>query len=917
MNFIQITLHLTRLDTMVFSLAHSEQDTQAPDCLSHRYLHTLGWIIACNNNILFFRALSNTNPEKAHDLLVHLRERTIAPPLDLANALIQLTSAVLDLIPKFPNFTAVLAQVFTLANTIVECQVEPQETAGDDSSPDASPDSSVLKVLYDLIWSIDGRYQEWITKKLSWLSSETSVQLLGLLSQSWEAFFYRAPEFVHRMSKDIGVELSAESDMEDQRSIAFWGWKLGVLKKHIMEGRMELRVQGVETMQSDLVNIWSKRISQESAGSTSPLALYLARFIEGNRIVDYLVGVDSHPQMISRASNIIGFLIATSTYTDAITDTIWKTVTDCQDSRIVSEVLTMFVKTFCMHPSTSPTFLHACSKLVDFPLERFDSRMFDFCDCLLARLVDRAAAKRAVDHDQSDSEEVDAIPLRFCVRLIRESTATASLSVEQRKQLQDFGSRQLARFIKVGITEYNRMEIYERCIQDIAEMNEYTAGSIQALSALIPSDGGQEMRKLATDFDLTRLVVNDLLHTIGAIENDFSNSFAQHGLDSRVSMLFRLIHMAPESITPELGQSLWNEVFLSERLGIDGHKAVWNWMVKALNDSFEQNAFLDRCIHEYLPALKPGDYFHELLAFAKQSINYEIRFNPPVTAGEDEVVTIPGMDRIWTFILTAPPGTIEAEATKFAIEVYLDHQIIRNSPRSAVQATHIAIANRCIEQLKSAAASLQHLDRVVSKAGATMETDASDDTMNPEELRFTRSLLFLHRLLHGLRARPQYRSPKGSPPIFPDLPMKGSPMDLTWQSFNGSKSSSVNHLKIGDLSTVAELLERLTLLTGFSKFTTICGGQKVDLLKDAEALLKDTKVLQLGLIMIQKAPDAQELPRDIRRQSLTLVDIEVLKHFDELYDFLALKEDIASQVGFNLLNLTQMTNNRSYRSTIS
>lgn len=177
-----------------------------------------------------------------------------------------------------------------------------------------------------------------------------------------------------------------------------------------------------------------------------------------------------------------------------------------------------------------------------------------------------------------------------------------------------------------------------------------------------------------------------------------------------------------------------------------------------------------------------------------------------------------------------------------------------------------------------------------------METDGADGAVSAEEIRFRRSLLFLHRLLHGLRARPQYTSPKGSPPSLPERPLRGSPLELTWQSFDGSKSSGVNHLTIGDLSTVAELVEKLMLLTGFSKFTAICGGQKLDLLDNPSALVKDVKLLHSGLIILRKVPDAQEVSRDPGKESLTSVDIEVLKHFDEIYDFLALKEGIASEV---------------------
>lgn len=896
MDYAQITLHLIRLDTLILSLVVSEADTQAPDCMSHRYLQPLGWTLSFHDMIPFYRALNETYEAKPRELLLRVREKVTAAALDLGKALAEFAALLLELTPRSPGLSTVLVYVIAVANSIIDSQSERQQSADGDAPLGSPLDSPTLKLLYDMVRSIDAKYQEWITKKSSWVSSELSDQMLRQILRSWSFFCKRDPEFVDQMSKDAGIELSEWSGSEEKGHIFSWGWKFGVLKKHIMEGRMELRVHGVETMQSDLVSIWKAKIANDPAGVALPFVQYLVHFIKDNKIVDYLVGVDSHPQLISRSSNIIGFLIVTSTYTDLETDTIWRTVTESQDSRIVSEVLSMFVRTFYMHPTASSALLYACTKVLDFPLDRFDARMFDFCDSLLSRMSTTDQGWQ----DRSGTDKVDAIPLRLCVRLVRESTAADHLSVEQRKQLQNFGSRHLAGFIKVGISEENRMEIYERCIQDIAEMNKFTAGSIQALSALVPAHDRQEMRKLAADFDLTRLVINNLLHTVNEANTDFFDTSMQHVLVPCVSMLFRLIDMAPETITPELGQALWNEVFLSKKLAADGYKAVWEMMVGALGRSFEHNVFLDRCIHEYLPELKPKDYSHEILAFAKQSVNYEVRFNPPSTAGEDEVVSIPGMDRIWTFILTAPPGTIETEATKFAIEVYLDHHIMRSSPRSAVDATHVAIADRCIDQLKSAAKSLQLPEHATSHHEDRMETDGANGDMDPEELRFSRSLRFLHRLLHGLRARPQYNSPKGSPPSLPERPLRGSPLDLTWQSFNGNKSTGVNHLKIGDLSTVAELIERLTQLTGFSKFTTICAGHKIDLFDNTEALLKDVKVLHSGLLIIRKAPDAQEVSRDNGRQSLTSVDVKVLNHFNEIYNFLALREDIASEVQFSL-----------------
>lgn len=888
LDYAHITSHLIRLDHFLLSLAINEPESPIPECLSQRYIQPLNWVLSLTHHIPFYRALIEAYGAKPREVLFRVRQRVLDPALDLAKALADLVPDILKLMPRSAGLATSLIYMLLLANTIIDCHSERQRADGDaslDELLDSPPDSSTLRLLYDTLRLVDAKYQEWITKKSSWVTGDMSDQVLRQLLRGWNLICTREPNFVHQMSQDMGIQTPDELPPEDKFHVLTWGWKFGVLKKHIMEGRMELRVNGVETMQSDLVTIWRTRVSNDPAGLTLPFVQYLVNFLKDQKIVDYLVGVDTHPQLISRSSNIIGFLIMTSSYTNLETDTVWKTVTESQDSRIASEVLSMLIRTIYMHQSSSPPLLYLCSKLLDLPLDRIDARMRELCDVLLSRVTGNSA-----------EQELDSVPLRLCVRLLRESTAADNLSVEQRKDLQDFGRQQLTKFINAGISEENRMGIYERCIQDIAEMNRFTVGSIQTLSALVPAHDRQEMRKLATEFDLTRLVVNDLLHVVSDANSDFADTYALHGLVSRISMLFRLIEMAPEAITPELGQTLWKELFLSKKLGTDGYKAAWENMVGALGRSYEQNVFLDRCIHEYLPNLSPNEYSPELLAFAKQSINYEVRFSPPSPAGEDEVVSIPGMDRIWIFILTAPPGTIEADATQFAIEVYLDHQIIRNSPRSAVQATHVAIANRCIDQLKSAAPSLKLSENAVANGEDPMETDGADGDMGAEEIRFRRSLLFLHRLLHGLRARPQYNSPKGSPPTLPVRPLKGDPLELTWQSFNGSKSSGINHLTIGDLSTVAELVERFTQLTGFSQFTAICGGQKLDLLDDAAALVKDIKLLHSGLIILRKAPDAQEVLCDHGKETLTSVDVEVLKHFDEIYDFLALREGIASEV---------------------
>ncbi|KAK5800872.1 hypothetical protein VI817_003084 [Penicillium citrinum] len=898
--YVTITLHLLEMDTAVLRHLIDDPEHQTPISMSQRYLQSLSWIVSFAG-IPFYILMERIYGADCRSILLDIRAQVLGP-FNSAERVTEHCALVLEIIPKHPQITQMLSYLIAVLSGFLDSSLEsytneaPDEIIYGSGKTDVTP-STVPEQLYTMLKSVDLKYQEWIAKKSPCLSSEYSENLQRQIPRAMIAFCRRSDDFIQKLSTDLSIDLPDDTDSEENTRILTELWKFGVLKKQIMEGRMELRVHGVEKMQSELINVWKENICQTPDGVSSPFVQSLVRFIKGSKIVDYLVGVDSHPQLISRSSNIVGFLVVTSTYTDHETDIIWKAVTESQDNRIVSEVLSMLVRTFYMHTTASPALLYICEKVSTLPLDRFDSHVLELCNTLLGQTI-ATPNQGHTSVDQPDPKHAHAIPLRLCVRLIRESTVAEGLSADQRTQLQTFGSNKLTDFIKAGISDDDRMEMYERCIQDIAEMNRFTTGSIHALNALIPQWDTQEIRKLATDFDLTRLVINDMLNTVTSTNFDFADGFSQYGLVSRLEILFRLISLAPETITPELGSALWNEILLSTKMGSEGHLAVWAMMVSSLRSSTSLNPFLDRCIQDYMSHLTPKDYDHELFLFAKQSVNYEIRFKPTPTAGENEVVFIPGMDRIWDIILTAPPGTIEAEATKFAIEVYLDHQIIRNSPRSAVEATHFSIVGRCVDQLKSSAANMKSRTKpeAASSNGSTaMDTGGESHEDQLDELMFKRSLLFLHQLLDGLRSRPRYSPPQGPPPALPQRPLKGNALDIRWQSFNGGTSSKIQLLRTGDLSTASELVERLTQLTGFSKFTIIGGGARLDLLEKPETPLKDIKALQSGLLMIRKAQDAEELHRTNKGRALTSLDSEVMKHFDEIYPFLALSEDLAQQ----------------------
>lgn len=892
LNYAQLALHMIQLDTQAMRKLDESPDVQSFGLLSKTYLPPLGWIIQ-KPNIPFFRAMEKGHGADVSNLIARLNDHIASPPFDAVQRLSEYTRCALAHVIRWPILSHSLVVILNIVHTMVESGTERRKYATDESLIDTPAYMSTLKKVYDLLRVVDEKYQMHISKKSPWVAGEVNDSILRHISSAYHSICLHDPSFMsQKVAKDLMIELPELATDDDRANIVLYGWRFAVLKKQIMDGRMELRVHGMETMQYDLVTVWKQCLQSDPSGGESLVVRYLVSMLREHKIVDYILGIDSHPQLISRSGNIVGFLAVTSTYTDLDTDTIWKTVVESQDPRTVTEVLVMFTRIF--HMLISADLLYLCSKLLELELDRFDARMIEFCEQLFQMVREKHGERK----QQAPWEDlhVDAIPVRLCVRLIRESSAAQELSVDHKTQVQRFAGSQLSQFISVGLSEIDKMETYERCIQDIAEMNQFTVGSLQALQALFPSYDTQEIRKLATDFDLTRLVINETSCTLDVNQTDFTDLFSRTGFLSRVQVLARIIDYVPDTITPDLADVLWKKVFMSKELGDFARRALWEMLCAVTGRSAKQNPFIDHCIQVCLTQLSPNDFSPELLSFVRQTIGYEVRFNPPPVAAENEVITIPGMERIWNFILAAPPGSIETDATSFAIEVYLDHALISRSPRSAIEATHIALVDRCVEQLKSAAANLKPVNgHTDTDQDESMASESPNDQTRPAELRFSRSLLFLRQLLHGLRTRPQYSPPQGPPPDLPVRPANGELISISYQAFNGSTQSQVRSLQIGDLATASELVDRLVHLTGFSKLNAIYAGKKIDLLQNPDVTVRDLKISP-GLLLVRKNADSRDISLTGRRQSLSLVDSEVLKHFDSLYNLLFLEDHLAREV---------------------
>ena len=748
--------------------------------------------------------------------------------------------------------------------------------------------------LYQFFLIIDNQFQTLISKQVSALSIETSQGLVNGMSSLLLEIACSDEQLTRKIIHEQ-LALNQDFDRDDGALLVELAWKFGLLKKCILEGRMEIRVQGVDTMQLELVQVYQKYVQGREGGKDHPTAQYLSDFMLDNKLVDYFVGVESHPQLINRCANIVGFLVVTGRYTEVQSDVIWKGVVTSPDSRFIDALLSMLNGIFNI--SSYPILLYLTAKLNEIPIHAFDASMNNYGRLLLDHL--RRTWNQSKSENPDFSQRMDMAPFHLCIRLIRQSLTESSLEYPRKREIYNFARNELGSLLEFGPSDADRKAIYQECIKDISDQTEYATGSISAMSALIAHNPEAEILTLTKRSDLMSLLIEEFAHMIDMERSSNGHSqMLEERLEIRGNLLQHIIVSAPDTITTSAGGKLWDFAVGSRAPHDRARSYGWMCFLRALRRcKATENPFVDQLIKEYLPRLQPRYYTSGCLQFVQEVVHYQscmATSRPDKDANGGPTAT----DLLWQLSLTAPPGSIEHKSIALLAALCLDSPDVQRRTQAATEAIHIEIVERCIRQLSSAASKLRsYSDGTSSGEDEPMVIVASEDEVQAQKLCFSRSLMILKEFVHGVRSRPQYSPQPQSQPQPPQgtREIKGDPISIRYQSFSGGAGTDIRTLEVGDLETIQDLSGRLISLTGFPSFSAIAGGQVLNLKSIANQTLRSLKFDQKGLFIIRRAADAESLPT--HSSGLRPVELEILAHFSELYQLLGMEEKLAREVG--------------------
>lgn len=686
-----------------------------------------------------------------------------------------------------------------------------------------------------------------------------------------------------------GVEPHDYADIL-QNSLTFSLWW-----RFLAKGRMELRVLGASRMDEELLILFRRYTRPEVVADDlkHPVMQSVADLLVRERIVEYIVGVDSHPQLISRSSKTAGFLIVTDRWTQELTDTIWNTITSSQDPRIVTATLGLLMGQ--MELEKTP-YLDLCEKINALPFTAFTSEMMDFARSLIEHL-------RLWEDYWSGFR---MIPYRLCVRIIRDALVHQLQTGSNVTNIKDTAFRMLQKVSEIADRDKSgrishgslkeRKEVYADCIKDVLNQTQTAAGSLDSIYALLSKHTEDDMTTLIEDMDLLRIVAEDFCYFAKNQRGRTQHQFPYTELEARLKLFTYLIIYGPTTALPlELERKLWSHLVGKEAIDDYSRDQAWSYLCEIVQKCNESRPLIDRCTHDYLPNMEPSLLTKGLFGFVEAAMPYRQRVSPPGSPVEMQVVQIPLADLLWQIILTAPENTVEMSVISLMSQQHLDTALIKKAPKSAVAATHAALVTRCITQLEEAASNLAaSASSRRDKHNKSITTDHEELNASIYELRFRRTLQFLRQFLADIKERPSFKSPlivaKSPTPPTPASPeMNGSPIDLKYQVFNGPSQKEVRELKIGSLETFAELSERFRILTGFTDISVILGGKKIDL---ALQPMQTVDVISgKGLLLVRNVGHRLESPKS---ENLAIggsvAEQTILAHFDKLYELLNLKK---------------------------
>ncbi|KAF5594822.1 ubiquitin carboxyl-terminal hydrolase 34 [Fusarium subglutinans] len=723
--------------------------------------------------------------------------------------LLQLTKALFQVIPTYPRLTNDLAPICLVASDIMEgsCNFVTPEIA--------FKSNQKLLIGHTLLDLIHERLDIMIDKSPTHLVADSVLVIVQALSNMINIALKGDHAAAILMLERHRTEFPAVPLRYTAEAISY-EHRFQFLIKLIKSSQMQLRFQGMTQMCKELIAFWKKHLDSK-ADDGSHYVEHIAEYLIRTGFIDYLLGANCHPEIIVEGANIIGFIIVTRRYRRTHIDRFWEGITSRQDPRTADALARMVIQV--AHLFDDDGLLLLCEKFQTLPIDAFTPAIRMLWEGVMKNMAEKC----------SEDCLLAVQPYNLCLRLLRDSSVCASGSQVMYPDIQQAVMQKFIDLLRCGPDAEGQQQLYLGCLQDLANKSATTLGSLWCLFiALRSREMSREMRGLVEHHGLTRLVIEELEHAIGAGQAAGIPAVLSCSVNQpRREFIANLIQLEPPSITEDLGVKLWDMLVGPTSLSPDDRRVGWEILNSLRRKNKNGNSFLQACLTYHLPALS-SEYFCEgMLEFLRIEILPRLNDNFNLALDDPEVAATSGIEQLWRLILEAEDETLVDRAIRtLAVDVYIDSRFFNSISTQRAQSAHLKLASRCLEQLKSAAQELRNTSQSTNSDDQVVVTTITQRQLQQQERIFTRSLKFLRYILEAHQSKPSLSAPDLRT-LIPQASheVQGDPAGLKYQSFDGDQQTDIKPLVIGRANTAASLLASLRQETGFDNYRIYYRGR--------------------------------------------------------------------------------------------
>ncbi|KAG5950854.1 hypothetical protein E4U53_004309 [Claviceps sorghi] len=884
-----LAARMVALDALIikdWQATRGQDSQQSPELFSPRYLQQLYDVLspdACVANARDERQPS-LRWSRQHDVGSYLIAKLQASTGGSVNHLSQFSSLLASLLPQYPRLVDALAPV---AQMIAACMREAVFTISNDQSPNRTRETDTQLETGHLVWNhLSDCLDLMIDKHVTRLSAETATALLNASSEILKS----ALRGSHQQATDeLQAHLHEFPDLpitHTAEAIA-WKWSVKVLERLIRSGQMQLRVMAIAKLCGDLVCIWQSA-GNSSDADTTRFIQHVSTHLLQIHLVDYIFGPNSHPEIIAESANVLGFLIVTRKYGQEHTDRLWQGLTVRQDSHAAEALARMITSITGLLDYDG--LVAWCEKFQTLPLDGFSLSMRTLWESIMEHMLKRC---------QSEPHTPSLHPFRLCLRLLRETSICTKGCQVADPELQFAAMQKLREFLSFGLSPEDRGTLFVSCIDDIAQKSSTSLGSLWCLSMAIRSTVVRDLQVLTEQHDLARLVIEELAHAVGAGRRE--EAVAVLSGDSnmpRRDMITNIIHFQPSAINDELGAKLLDILVGPESPCAEDRAAGWLIILHVMKQSSLKNSFLQTCFSRYLPRLPASCLSYGMLEFVRERVLSLARDNGEFALDDSQTLSNSGLEQLWRIVLEAEDSSLAARAiSTLAVDLYLESNTMSRCSVPRAHKVHLSLVSRCLSQMHSTATRMKgsgHGD--ASDGDASLVTEATEKNPQQKELTFRRSLQLLTFFVEKHQAHPRFSVPDLRP-FMASAPeeMKGSSAELKYQWFDGNDQSSIKPLQIGRDNTVACLLARIKEETRFENYRIYYRGQQWFPSEDDISLTLYELHIQDDILLVKREENSSSTALRVKPGSSQL-EIEILSHFKELWEYLGTQEQLAEDI---------------------